>query len=180
MAFFAYLPKIEYDILGDNVKKLVPDIFRRIKIRNKIKDNFMLFDRYDVDSGDKPEDVAFKVYGSADLHWVVLLTNNIINPYYEWPLGDYAFQQFVYDKYSNPEQIHHYEVTQSSGTQKPEGPGDYWSNKIEVNSDYVGAEAVSNIEYERRLQDMRRQIKILSPQYLQMFTKEYKKLISRR
>ena len=40
---------------------------------------------------------------SADLHWVVLLTNNIINPYYEWPLGDYAFQQFVYDKYSNPE-----------------------------------------------------------------------------
>ena len=45
MAFFAYLPKIEYDILGDDVKKLVPDIFRRIKIRNKIKDNFMLFDR---------------------------------------------------------------------------------------------------------------------------------------
>jgi|TARA_B110000967_G_scaffold189765_1_gene213803 hypothetical protein len=179
MAFFAYLPKIEYDILGDNVKKLVPDIFRRIKIRNKIKDNFMLFDRYDVDSGDKPEDVAFKVYGSADLHWVVLLTNNIINPYYEWPLGDYAFQQFVYDKYSNPEQIHHYEVTQSSGTQKPEGPGDYWSNKIEVNSDYVGAEAVSNIEYERRLQDDKRQIKVLSPEYLQMFLNEYKKLIRR-
>ena len=23
----------------------------------------MLFDKYDVDSGDKPEDVAFKLYG---------------------------------------------------------------------------------------------------------------------
>ena len=179
MAFFAYLPKIEYDILGDNVKKLVPDIFRRIKIRSKIRDNFMLFDKFDIDSGDKPEDVAFKLYGSADLHWVVLLSNDIINPYYEWPLSDYAFQQFVTDKYDNPGAIHHYEVTQSSGNLKPDGPGDYWSNKIEVNSDYVGAEAVSNVEYERRLQDYRRQIKVLSPQYLQMFLNEYKKLIRR-
>jgi hypothetical protein len=179
MAFFAYLPKIEYDILGDSVKKLVPDIFRRIKIRSKIRDNFMLFDKFDIASGDKPEDVAFKLYGSADLHWVVLLSNDIINPYYEWPLSDYAFQQFVTDKYDNPGAIHHYEVTQSSGNLKPDGPGDYWSNKIEVNSDYVGAEAVSNVEYERRLQDYRRQIKVLSPQYLQMFLNEYKKLIRR-
>ena len=94
------------------------------------------------------------------LHWVILLSNDIINPYYEWPLSDYAFQQFVTDKYDNPGAIHHYEVTQSSGNLKPDGPGDYWSNKIEVNSDYVGAEAVSNVEYERRLQDYRRQIKV--------------------
>ena len=179
MAYFKNLPKIQYDIEGNGNLKLVPDIFRRIKVRSKIRDNFMLFDKYDVENGESAEDVAYKIYGEASLHWVVLLTNDIINPYYEWPLGDYAFQQFVYDKYSNPEQIHHYEVTQSSGTQKPEGPGDYWSNKIEVNSDYVGAEAVSNIEYERRLQDDKRQIKVLSPEYLQMFLNEYKKLIRR-
>ena len=179
MAYFKNLPKIQYDIEGNGNLKLVPDIFRRVKIKSKVKDNFMLFDKYDVDSGEKPEDVAFKIYGDAQFHWVVLLSNNIVNPYYEWPLGDYAFQQFAYDKYPNPEAIHHYEVTQSSGTQKGDGPGDYWTHKIEVNADYVGAEAVSNIEYERRLQDDMRQIKILSPEYLNMFITEYQKLIRR-
>ena len=179
MRYFADLPKINYDIEANGSLKLVPDIFRRVKIRSKIKDNVMLFDKYDIDSGEKPEDVAFKVYGDPAFYWVILLTNNIVNRYYEWPLSEYDFQKYVEDKYTNPGAIHHYEVTQSSGKQKGDGPGDYQTHKIEVNSDYVGAEAVSNIEYERRIQDNIRQIQILSPEYLQTFINEYKALIRR-
>ena len=54
-------------------------------------------------------------------------------------------------------------------------PFDY-SHKIEVNSTEVGAEAVSNYEYERRLQDEKRNIKLLDPNYLPLFLEEFEKL----
>ena len=176
--YFSKFPKLLYDIKNDGNYKLVPDIFRRIKVRSKIKDNISLLDKYDVGEGESPETVAFKVYGDTDYFWVVCLMNNIVNRFYDWPLDEYVFQQYVADKYSNPDGIHHYEITQSSGKQAGDGPSDY-THKLEVNSDTAGAQSVSNIEYERRLQDEKRQIRILLPQYLPAFEDEFLKLIRR-
>jgi len=176
--YFSKFPKLLYDIDNTNNFKLVPDIFRRIKVRSKIKDNISLLDKYDVGEGESPETVAFKVYGDTNYFWVVCLMNNIVNRFYDWPLDEYVFQQYVADKYSNPDGIHHYEITQSSGKQTGDGPSDY-SHKLEVNSDTVGAQSVSNIEYERRLQDEKRQIHILAPGYLKVFENEFDKLVVR-
>ena len=96
--------------------------------------------------------------------------------YYDWPLSEYVFQQYCKDKYDNAEGIHHYERIQDSGPQKGNGPSDY-SHMIECNSTDEGAGAVSNIEYERRLQDKKRQIRILLPAYLAAFEDEFVKLI---
>ena len=177
--YFDQFPIIDYNLTGVNGNTTeVTDIFRRVKARSKIADNVTLFDKYDVAEGEKPEDVAYKVYGEADYFWVVTLVNNIVNRYYDWPLDSFSFQEYIKDKYSNPDGIHHYEVTQSSGTQAGDGPSDY-SHKIEVNSDYPGAQSVSNREYENRIQDEKRQIRILSPQYLPAFEDEFVKLIQR-
>lgn len=179
MKYFDEFPLVNYNLSGVNGNTIqVTDIFRRVKIRDKIASNVSLFDKYDVHEGEKPEDVAYKAYGDADYFWVITLMNNIVNRYYDWPLPEYEFQQFVADKYTNPDGIHHYEITQSSGKQRGEGPADY-SHKLEVNSDTVGAQSVSNIEYERRLQDQKRQIRILLPQYLQTFENEFIDLIRR-
>ena len=176
--YFSKFPKLLYDIKNDGNVKLVPDIFRRIKVRSKIKDNISLYDKYDVGEGESPETVAFKMYGDTNYFWVVCLMNNIVNRFYDWPLDEYVFQQYVADKYSNPEGIHHYEITQSSGKQTGDGPSED-THKIEVNSDTVGAQSVSNIEYERRLQDEKRQIRILLPSYLGAFEDEFIQLIRR-
>ena len=176
--YFSKFPKILYDLKQDGTSKVVTDIFRRIKVREKIKDNISLLDKYDVGEGETPETVAFKVYGDTSYFWIICLMNNIVNRYYDWPLPEFAFQQYVADKYSNPDGIHHYEITQSSGKQTGDGPADY-SHKLEVNSDTAGAQSVSNIEYERRLQDEKRQIRILLPQYLPAFEDEFLKLIRR-
>lgn len=178
MFYFEQFPKIPYDISGTNDLKLTPDIFRRVKARSKILNNVVLLDDYDVQEGDSPEAVAFKAYGDAKYFFVVCLVNNIVNRFYDWPLDEYNFQQFVADKYDNPEAIHHYEKTQSSGKQAGSGPADY-DHKIEVNSDEAGAEAVSNIQYERREQDKKRTIKMLDPQYLNTFVTEFQKMINR-
>jgi hypothetical protein len=86
------------------------------------------------------------------------------------------FETFITDKYTNPDAVHHYEITQSSGPQTGSGPDDY-SHKIEVNSTEAGAQSVSNREYEQRIQDEKRQIKLLNPNYLQTFIEEFNNLI---
>lgn len=179
MLYFSQFPKTQYNISGNvGDEKTITDIWRRVKVRSKIANNVSLLDKYDVEEGESPETVAYKIYGDTDYFWVVCLMNNIVNRYYDWPLDEYNFQQYVADKYSNPEGIHHYEVLQSSGRQTGEGPSDY-THFIECNADEPGAQSVSNIEYERRLQDKKRQINILLPQYLQSFEEEFVELISR-
>jgi hypothetical protein len=174
--YFRNFTKGYYDIKGDGNEKLVTDLMTRVKVREKILDESMLYDTYDVPSGEKPEDTAFKHFGSAQYHWVILLTNNITDRYYGWPLSEQDFEAYVTSKYDNPGAVHHYEKTQSSGPQTSNGPFDY-SHKIEVNSTEVGAEAVSNYEYERRLQDEKRNIKLLDPNYLPLFLEEFEKLV---
>ena len=175
--YFHQFPKMLYDMGGKGYDSvLVTDIFRRVKARSKIQKNVTMFDNYDIAEGEKPEDIAYKIYGDTDYFWVITLVNNIVNRYYDWPLEEYVFQQYVADKYDNAEDIHHYERIQDSGPQKGNGPSDY-SHMIECNSTDEGAGAVSNIEYERRLQDKKRQIRILLPAYLNAFEEEFVRLI---
>ena len=178
MSYFAQFPKIQYDLKGDGNVNVVPDIFRRIKLKNKIRDNLVILDKYDLTDGEKPEDVAFKIYGSVDYYWVVLLVNNVVDRYYDWPMGFQEFEDYVNDKYAEPGAIHHFEVKQTSGRQEGLEPEDY-SHFIEVNADHPGAQSVSNYEYEQRLQNKKRQIKILNPDYLSSFIEEFEKLIRR-
>ena len=177
MPYFDQFPVIDYNLSGVNGNtKEVTDIWRRVKVRSKIASNVSLYDLFDVPEGDSPETIAYKVYGDTAYFWIVCLLNNVVNRYHDWPLDEYNFQQFVADKYTNPNAIHHYEKTQSSGKQVGSGPSDY-DHKIEVNSDTAGAESVSNIEYERRLQDKKRQIRLLQPAYLNSFIDEFRLLI---
>ena len=176
--YFRNFEKGYYDLKGDGQQKLVTDLMTRVKVREKVIDEMSLYDTYDVPSGERPEDTAFKHFGSASYHWVVLLTNNITDAYYDWPMSDQTFETFIRDKYSNPDGIHHYEITTSSGKTTGDGPDDY-SHKIEVNSDATGAQSVSNREFEQRLQDQKRLIKLLNPSFLGLFIQEFEKLISK-
>ena len=176
MAYFDKFPLMTYDMKNNNVYKLVPDILRRVKLRASIKSGVFLFDKFDVPMGDKPEDVAFKFYGDAELHWVILMTNDITDRYYQWPMTQPQFQEFLEDKYDNPDGVHHYEITRTSGRTTSNGPGDY-SHLVECNSDEDGAVSVSNRDYEERLQDQYRQIRLLDPKFITAFTEEFFALV---
>ena len=131
--YFGQFPKMVYDIKGDNNYKVVPNIFRRIKVKNKMRDTVPLLDKYAVQDGETPESLAYKVYGNASYHWIILLLNNIQNRYYDWPLSNIAFNAYINEKYDDINGIHHYEKIQSSGKKIGDGPEDF-SHKIECNS----------------------------------------------
>ena len=104
-----------YDVKNNGNYKILPDILRRVKQRNAIASGQFIFDNYDVKNGEKPEDIAYKWFGDAQLHWVILMTNNVTDRFHQWPMSQPQFQEFLEDKYDNPDGIHHYEITKSSG-----------------------------------------------------------------
>ena len=165
-----------YDVKNNGNYKLLPDILRRVKQRNAIKSGQFIFDTYDVKNGEKPEDIAYKWFGDAQLHWVILMTNDVTDRYYQWPMNDAQFEEFIADKYSNPDAVHHYEVTKDSGRTTGQGPNDY-SHLVEVNSDTDNAISISNREYEERIQDKNRSIRLLNQRFLSDFLEEFDKLI---
>jgi len=173
--YFSYFPKMYYDAVQDGTTspKLVTDILRRVKIRDGVKSNSLIFNKYRVINGESPEIVSYRFYESVDYYWVLLLINNIKDRFYDWPLTDQGFESYVNGKYSNPGAIHHYEISQTSG----ETTSLDNSHLIEVNSTATGATSVSNYEYERRLQDNKSLINVLKKKYLSEFVEEFSKLV---
>jgi hypothetical protein len=173
MQYFKEFPKIIYDITGRGDFKLITDLLRRVKVRDGIKNNVSVFDKYNVPDGQTPEQTSELLYGTQDYWWVILLMNNIKDRYYDWPLSTRQFQNYMTSKYANADAIRHYEITQASGPTQIQDN----SHLIEVNSTQPGATSVTYREYENRLQDKKRQIQILDKQYLPSFVDEFLSLI---
>ena len=173
--YFSYFPTMFYDAVQDGTTspKVVTDLLRRVKVRDEIKNNVATFSTYVVPAGERPEDVSYKFYGTVDYYWIVLLMNNIKDRFYDWPLSEMQFNEYVNGKYADPNAVHHYEIAQSSG---PTTSLDN-SHLIEVNEDETGASSVTNYEYERREQDKKSLIKVLKPEYISEFIEEFKNLI---
>ena len=170
--YFANFPIIPYDSIGNGNFKLVTNLLKRVTIRAKVKSNVLFFDTYDVKEGETPELIADKLYNDPELHWVVLMMNNVTDRYHQWPKNSNQFIAYINDKYSNIDATHHYEISQVSGDT---------TIKIDIgsdNTDYPSATAITNFEYEEAQQDKLRKIRLLDPAYIEDFVEEYEKLMS--
>tara|TARA_B100001063_G_scaffold205640_1_gene200648 strand:- start:1402 stop:1929 length:528 start_codon:yes stop_codon:yes gene_type:complete len=169
MAYFEMFPEIFYDMKGDGKLTLVKDLMSRIKLVSGVKQNILNFDFYDVKDGETPEMIAQKYYGDVNLHWTIFIANDIIDYYEDWPMSVQKFEKYMFDKYDNPQAIHHYEILQTSGDTTI-------SIDVGMNTtEYPSATAVSNYTYEERLQEEKRQIRLIQPQYIEQFVSEFSK-----
>ena len=169
--YFANFPIIPYDSVGNGEFKLVTNLLKRVTIRAKVKVNTLLYDTYDVKEGETPEILADKLYNDPELHWVVLMVNDITDRYHQWPQNQNQFLAYINDKYSDVDATHHYEISQVSGDT---------TIKIDIgtdNTDYPTASIVTNYEYEEDLQDKKRKIRLLDPAYVEDFVAEFEKLM---
>ena len=183
--YFSQLPDFEYVSRLPDSKisdyNPVKNFFMRGKLREDIFQNVAVFTKYEVRGDDRPDNVAFEFYGDANLDWLVLTCNNIINVYDEWPMTQFNFENYLLDKYDNYETInatHHYETTEVKNSKGvvivPAG--------LEVDSDYSisfydeqieGMTIVSspvteitNYHYEEKLQQDKRNIFLLKARFL--------------
>ena len=170
--YFERFPLIPYDSVGNGDFKYVTNLLKRVGVRAKVKTNISVFDTYDVREGETPEIIADKLYDDPELHWVVLLMNDISDRYHQWPLNQNQFIAHINDKYSNIDAVHHYEIEQTSGDT---------TLKINIgtdNTEHSGATAITNYEYEVAQEDKKRKIRLLDPEYIDAFIVEYQKLIN--
>ena len=166
--YFSAFPTIKYDPTGSGYTSEIKDIMTRVVVRNWVRDKAAAFTTYDVPNGSTPEMVAFYLYNDTEYHWIVLMFNEIIDTYYGWPLGKQNLERYVAEKYTDPGAVHHYEITQTSGDTR---------KKIKVMSTVAGATAVTNYEYEEKLNENKMQIRVLRPTFLSQFVREFTDLV---
>ena len=196
MGFFRELPNILYQsFLPDKTSSLdyveVKNLFRRVKLRDDLQNVFTLFNKYEIPDEFRPENVAEDFYGSDELDWVVLVTAGIINVRNEWPLNnrdifDYSFQKYG-DNLNATRFFETKEIKNSNGSIILEKgkvvDSDFKFRYYDTNGvvELTGTSirvGVSNYDYETRLNDEKRSIFLLKPEYLQQFLNDFRDIMT--
>ena len=168
--YFSKFPVIPYDAVGKGQFRLVTNLLKRVRHRIDVSGTSYFYDTYDVKNGETPEMLADKLYDDPELHWVILLVNNITDRYSQWVLSTNQFLTFVNEKYGTTlNDVHHYEVFQTSGDT---------TVKIDIGQDRTGYAdndifTITNYEYEEKRQDELRTIKLLRPALIDNFVQEF-------
>ena len=159
----------------------VKNFFKKGKLREDIFQDLTTFQKYDIKGNDRPDNVANEIYGSAELDWVVLLSNNIVNVYDEWPLSQANLDAYVMDKYGTIEKLnetHHYESNEVKDTQGviifPRGVQVSAAQSVSYHEPITDEQvtvnpisrAVTNLQYEEKENDKKRRTFLLKPMYL--------------
>jgi len=192
MGYFRELPNLRYpSFLSEKTSSLdfveVKNVFRRVKLRDDLQNNFTVFERYQIPMGFRPDVVAEELYGSDQLDWVVLTVAGILNVRNEWPLSDRDIYDYSLDKYGDSlNSVKFFETTEVKDTNGrmilPKGkvvdsnftipkPGEPTATLNPV----VG---ISNYEYETRINDEKRNIFVLREEYLQQFLNDMRELMT--
>ena len=195
MAYFQELPNISYPSLLPRSNKAedrieVKNIFKRAKLRDDVDQALTAFNYYQIEDGMRPDMVAQKLYDDPELDWVVLTSNNITNIRDQWPLSHNDLYEHMLEKYgseTNIQGINHYETRQVldeyNRVVMPAGlEVDFnftfsyrnFSNTIVTVNPVV---PLTHYDYEVRLNEEKRRIKVLRPEYLNTYISEHREIM---
>lgn len=159
--FFDAFPITGYSVTNTNVVA-VTDFLRVIKLDPALKENNLLYDVYEAQDNDTPEIISHKFYKSTQYHWVIMILNEKFDAYRDFPKSDEILIKLCMDKYNSTDDTHHYEDLNGN-----------WVDEFTA-----GKIPITNIEYERQVNEKKRLVKIMKPEVLSEFVTQYKKLVS--
>ena len=164
----------------------VRNIFRRVILEDKLKKYATAFEEYYIPEGVRPDNVAYQFYGESELDWIILISNNIVDVYEEWPKSEVNLIEYINEKYDDPDSVHHYETYEQRDGDVIIVPGG-----IEVNEDYRGVDLdgdilskedslypVTNYEHEAYLNDKKRLISIPSSNLVDFYEEQFRDLVN--
>ena len=192
MGYFRQLPNLLYpSFLSEKKSSLdyveVKNIFRRVKVRDDLYNNFVVFQKYEIPEGARPDTVAEEIFGSPNLDWVVLTVAGIINVRNEWPLSNHDLYNYVENKYGNSINSTKFfetkEVKDSSGRLiLPKGKvvdsNFTIPNPTNPSATLNPVVSISNFVYETRLNEEKRNINILREEYLAEFLEDMEDIMT--
>lgn len=218
--YFNFFPVTFYSSGANNSTSLdiVTNITSRFAFEESLKENSSAFYPYDIKESDTPESIAYKIYGSSERHWIVLMFNDIIDPQYDWPLTYDQFTEYVDKKYQGPQYANntttgaglswaqnvsnvqaYYKIIKRNPkattsdnktiTEKIQVNANTYANVVASTTEYtlsngtkiietVSKEFATYYDYEMQLNEDKRKIKLLKPEFAADVVKEFKDIIA--
>lgn len=204
MAYFENFPLIQYDLNNSNFQspKIVIDVLLRTRLLESIQEQTFIFYKYTITDNDTPESLAFNYYDNPNRHWIILFSNNIVDPLYDWPLKYENFINYIESKYGSianaKTETHHYEkvvtktdsVTSTVTVNKYQLDANTYADLAFSTTETINLKdgntvtivttknEVSYYDYEEELNESKREIKILDKSYVPQVEDELLRLIS--
>jgi len=190
MGYFRELPNLLYPSFLPKKSSLdyimVKNVFRRVKLRDDLYNNFVVFQKYEIPEGARPDNVSEELFGTPNLDWVILTVAGILNVRNEWPLSNRDLYNYAHDKYGNSlDSIRFFEtkeVKDSNGKLiLPKGKvvdsNFTIPNPTNPSATLNPVVGISNFVYETRLNEEKRNINVLRVEYLSEFLDDMRNLM---
>ena len=183
------LPSLLYNIGSNSLDPdflYVTNIWRRAEILREFKAQISMFVEDNVQDGERPEDVSTRLYRNPFYNWTIFIINDITDYYAQWPRSVTQLQDFINQKYSNPQATKHHVTTEvkdaSNNIIVPAGkivPSNfqvsYYNGSTTVTANPVVS--ITNAMYETELNSKKQNIQVIKPKLIEDFVAEYKALI---
>jgi len=189
--YFEVVPNIAYDEkpikypFSESDRVVAKNFFRRYKLNNDVFSYVVFFNKYAIKDGERPDMLAKKIYGDPFYDWVILLTNNMVNAQYDWPLSNYDLSKVLEKEYTDPyNEIHHYETIEiaqyPAGLRVDKAFFDrqhkiYVDGSVHIVNGSSICGPVSVAQHFSNENEKKREIYILKQQYLISFVNDFKR-----
>jgi hypothetical protein len=178
--YFSNFPLINYN---DSATR---NIILKAQFFKQVIDSVGAFYTYVVRDGERPDSIAYDYYGHSDYSWIVYFSNSIVDPYFEWPMDSFQFQEFIIKKYGSIpaaiEEIVYYVYNDAVDPTDPEYEYNLSYKMDTVTYNYKVANEQSfqvnrwieknAYDYELEKNDDNRNIKLLDSAYLGQINRE--------
>ena len=189
--YFSLIPNISYDEkpisypFSESDFVTAKNFFRRYTVNEDVFSYAAFFKKYAIVDGERPDQLALKAYGDPFFDWVILLTNNMVNAQYDWPMSNYELQKVLEEEFDDAyAEIHHYEtikIGQYAAGLHVDETFFNGQHKVNVNgtmslkngSEICGPVTVA--EHYTRENEKKREIYLLKPAYFQSFVDDFRK-----
>ncbi len=186
MQYFKNFAAIYYT-LNDETRLLV-DITKRVVINNSVINNTDAYVEYQVKDTDTLQSISYTIYDQTYPFWVIMLVNKMINPYIALPFIEDDLIKFIKNKYGEEHiyDTHHYEDDSGNIIDYPLiiENGQYFrlinGSKVAINQKLIFNNQIdqvcipiTNYDYEHRINESKRNIKLLKPEFLDTIVSQF-------
>jgi len=189
--YFSLLPNIEYDEkpisypFSESDFVTAKNFFRRYKLNDDVFSYALFFKKYAIVDGERPDTLAKRAYGDQFYDWVILLTNNMVNAQYDWPMSNHEVNKVLESEYDDAyTEIAYYETIKigqyAAGLRVDEA---FFNAQHKINNNgtvsIVNGSAICGpvtvAEDFYRKNEEKREIYLLKPAYFQSFVDDFRK-----
>lgn len=185
------LPSLAYNFSTNPLDAdylIVKNIWRRGEVLSAFKNQTTLFTEVNVKDGERPEDVATRMYRNPFYNWTILIINDITDVYSQWPRSQFQLEEFINNKYDNAQATKHHVTTEVRDANNniivPAGKvvaSNYQVSYYNGNNTVTATPVVSisNAQYESELNSKKQNIQVVKPELIEDFVDVYADILAK-